>query len=73
MTWTDMAVIAVVWAAISVIVAVTAGKAISVAEHDRRAREKGSTVVCDGCGTRAAAETYCPDCADTRIATWGYR
>ncbi|MGB7237807.1 MAG: hypothetical protein WBD41_17755 [Rhodococcus sp. (in: high G+C Gram-positive bacteria)] len=81
MTW----VVVAVWAALSVIVAVTAGKAIDAAEHDRTSAIPHSNT-CDGCGHRARIEdglvdgwsadvdeNYCPDCAAVRYDTWGYR
>lgn len=81
MTW----VVVAVWAALSVTVAVTAGKAIDAAEHDRTCGNS-RTNACDGCGHRARIEdglvdgwsvdvdeNDCPDFAAVRQHNWGYR
>jgi hypothetical protein len=70
------------WAVVSVIVAVTAGKAIDAAERHRWA-DTAHAAACDGCGAEMkdrmtgwsvdVDENYCPDCAAVREGTWGYR
>lgn len=80
-----MTVVIAVWVVLSVIVALTAGKVIDAAEHDRTSGSPYSNA-CDGCGHRARIEdglvdrwsvdvneNYCPDCAAVREDTWGYR
>ncbi|WP_032367928.1 hypothetical protein [Rhodococcoides fascians] len=70
------------WALVSVLIAVTAGKAIDAAEC-ARITDGAHAAACAGCGAarkgRIAGwsidvdETYCPDCAAVREDTWGYR
>lgn len=70
------------WALVSVLIAVTAGRAIDAAEC-ARITDGAHAAACAGCGAamkgRIAGwsivvdENYCPDCAAVREDTWGYR
>ncbi len=70
------------WALVSVLIAVTAGKAIDAAEC-ARSTDGAHAAACDGCGAAMkdritgwsieVDEIYCPDCAAVREDTWGYR